>query len=97
VDLSKIEQFDCLIQEIIAGRPRRHTFLPWQLALLLDIQSCAVRQSSRADLLRRYMRAAHQHAADGRVELLKFSEFLLQVRRKRQILKVAAAAGLSSN
>jgi hypothetical protein len=97
VDPAKIAQFNALIQEVIGSRPRRHVFLPWELALLLDIESCTVRQSSRADLLRRYQRAAYQHAAAGAPELLKFSEFLQQVRRKHHPSKAAAATGLSSN
>ena len=97
MDPAKIAQFNSLIQEVIVGQPRRHVFLPWELAILLDIESCTVRQSSREDLLRRYQRAAYQHAATGARELLKFSEFLQQVRRKRQLPKAAAATGLSSN
>jgi len=97
VDASKIAQFNSLIQEILAAQPRRHTFFPWEIALLLDIGSCTVRQSSRENLLRRYQRAAHQQAAAGRTELLKFSEFLQQIRRKRPVPKAAAATGLSSN
>jgi hypothetical protein len=97
LDPAKIGQFNCLIQEVITGQPKRNVFLPWELDILLDIESCTVRQSSREDLLRRYQRAAHQHAATGRTDLLKFSEFLEQIRRKRQLPKAAAAAGLSSN
>ena len=97
MDPAKIAQLSCLIQEVIAGQPRRHVFLPWELAILLDIESCAVRQSAREDLLRRYQRAACQHAAAGRTELLKFSEFLQEIRRKRHLPKAAAATGLSSN
>lgn len=97
MDPAKIAQFNCLIQEVIGGRPRRHVFLPWELDILLDIESSTVRHSSREDLLRRYQRAAYQHAAAGEPELLKFSEFLNQVRRKRHIPKAAAATGLSSN
>ncbi len=97
MDPAKIAQFNGLIQEVIGGQPRRHVFLPWELAILLDIEACAVRQSSRTDLLRRYQRAACQHAATGPRELLKFSEFLQQVRRKRHPRKAAAATGISSN
>ncbi len=96
VDLAKIGQFNGLMQEIIAGHQRRHTFSPWELVLLLDIESCVVRHSSREDLLRRYQRAAYQQAAAGRTELLKFSEFLQQIRRKRPSAKASAATGLSS-
>ncbi len=97
MDPAKIAQFSSLIQEVIGGQPRRCVFLPWELAILLDIESCWVRQASRADLLRRYQRVAYQHAATGAPEFLKFSEFLQRVRRKRRLPKAAAATGLSSN
>jgi hypothetical protein len=37
--------------------------------------------------LRRYQRAAYQHAAAGKPELLKFPKFLQQVRRKRDLTR----------
>ena len=97
MDPAKIVRFNSLIQEVIEGQPRRHVFLPWELSLLLDIESCPVRQSSRPDLLSRYQRAAFQHAATGARELLRFSEFLQQLRCKRRARKAIAATGLSSN
>jgi hypothetical protein len=97
MDPAKIAQFNGLIQGVIGGRQHRHVFQPWELAILLDIESCTVRQCSREDLLLRYQRAAYQHAVAGEPELLKFSEFLNPVRRKRHIPKAAAATGLSSN
>jgi hypothetical protein len=91
-----IAQFNVLIQEVIAGQFQRHVFSPWELDLLLDIESCKVRQSSRASLLRRYQHAACQRALRGGQPMLMFSEFLAEQRRRRTIHK-AATAGISSN
>ncbi len=73
MDPAKIAQFNGLIQGVIGGRQHRHVFQPWELAILLDIESCTVRQCSREDLLRRYQRAAYQHAVAGEPELLAAS------------------------
>lgn len=90
-----ISQFNVLIQEVISGQFQRHVFSPWELELLLDIESCKVRQSSRTSLLRRYQHAACQRALRGGLPVLRFSEFLLDQRRRRANRK-AATAGLSS-
>jgi hypothetical protein len=91
-----IAQFNVLIQEVIAGQFQRHVFAPWEVDLLLDIESCKVRQSSRIGLLRRYQHAASQRALRGSQPLLRFSDFLLEQRRHRSDRK-AATAGISSN
>jgi hypothetical protein len=91
-----IAQFNALLQEVISGQFQRCTFAPWELDLLLDIESCSVRQSSRVGLLRRYQHAACQRALIGPQPILRFSDFLIEQRRRRSNRK-AAAAGLSSN
>jgi len=91
-----ITQFNALIQEVISGQFQRCVFAPWEVELLLDIESCCVRQSSRNGLLRRYQHAACQRALRGTQPLLRFSDFLFEQRRRRSNRK-AATAGLSSN
>jgi len=91
-----IAQFNALIQEVISGQFQRHVFAPWEVDVLLDIESCRVRQSSRVGLLRRYQHAACQRALHGSQTLLRFSGFLLEQRRRRSNQK-AATAGLSLN
>lgn len=91
-DQNTLAQFNNLIQEVASGQMNRHLFEPWELELLLDIESCCVRQSSRAGLLRRYQRAAANRADAGYVPLMKFSEFLSDQRNRRNRVKVAVAA-----
>jgi hypothetical protein len=67
-----------LIHEIIGGAVRRHTFTQWELELLLDLQTCRVRKTSRPEVLKRYLRAVQQHFASGELDPLRLSTFLDQ-------------------
>jgi len=82
-DLTSFSQF---VQEVIGGAVRRHTFTEWELELLLDLQTCPVRKSARADLLRRYLKAVHRDFAEGAASPLRFSSF---VERRKQRHRVA--------
>jgi len=67
--------FSQLVQDLISGTVRRHTFTQPELELLLDLQNSRIRKSSKPDVLRRYLRAAHnQFAQQGSV--LRFSMFM---------------------
>lgn len=67
--------FSQLVQELIGGTVRRHTFTQSELELLLDLQNSRIRKSSKPDVLRRYLRAAQlQLAQQG--SLLRFSKFM---------------------
>src|SRR3954451_24112980 len=67
--------FSQLVQELISGTVRRHTFTPAELELLLDLQNSRIRKSSKPDVLRRYLRAAQaQFSQQGSV--LPFSAFM---------------------
>jgi hypothetical protein len=67
--------FSQLVQELISGTVRRHTFTQPELELLLDLQNSRIRKSSKPDVLRRYLRAAQaQFAQQG--SLLRFSNFM---------------------
>jgi len=67
-----------LVHEIIGGAVRRHTFTQWELELLLDLQTCRVRKTSRPEVLKRYLRAVQQHFAQGAMDPLRLSAFLDQ-------------------
>lgn len=62
---------------------RRHTFTEWELELLLDLQTCPIRKSARADLLRRYLKAVHQDFADGASSPLRFASFVEHRKQRR--------------
>ena len=88
--------YNALIQDLIAGVVRRHTFTQWELELLLDLQTCGVRKSMRPDLLKRYQKAVNQQFAEGAVMPLRLAAFLERERELSRELFRASAAGLSS-
>jgi hypothetical protein len=67
--------FSQLVQELISGTVRRHTFTQSELELLLDLQNSRIRKSSKPDVLRRYLRAAQAQFAQES-SLLRFSKFM---------------------
>ncbi|MBV9760873.1 MAG: hypothetical protein JO340_09945 [Acidobacteriaceae bacterium] len=79
-DLTSFSQF---VQEVINGALRRHTFSQWELTLLLDLQTCAVRKSALPDLLRRYLKAVHRDFAAGASVPLRLSLFVERRRESR--------------
>src|SRR5579872_5663131 len=79
-----LAQFNRLIQELLRGNMHRNTFRPWEIEILLDIESCNLRDSSRREILRRYQRAVQRHMEKGGDKPLKMSEYLEAVRAKRQ-------------
>ncbi len=93
-ELSSLHQ---LVQDIIGGSARRHTFTQWELELLLDLQLCRVRKSARPEVLRRYLKAVHQHYAKGAMGPLRLSAFLeAENARSRGGAEAAVAAEMVS-
>ena len=85
-----------LVHEIIGGSVRRHTFSQWELELLLDLQTCRIRKSARAELLRRYVRAVQQHFSEGALAPLRLSAFVdKENQRSRPGLKQETEAAVS--
>jgi hypothetical protein len=84
---SVLAQFNKLIQELLRGTMTRNTFRPWEIEILLDIESCDLRDGSRRETLRRYQRAVQRHIDKGGRRPLKLSEYLDQ--RSRKALKTA--------
>jgi hypothetical protein len=75
MDLSDLNSYIQLIQDIIGGTVRRHTFTPTELALLLDVQASPLRKTAKNELLRRYLRSVQQQfAIDGSVPV-RFARF----------------------
>jgi len=82
-----LAQFNRLIQELLRGSMNRNTFRPWEVELLLDIESCNLRDSSRRETLRRYQRAVQRHMEKGARLPLKLSEYLEAVKAKKATAK----------
>lgn len=91
VELLDLASFSQLVQELITGSVRRHTFTPIELELLLDLQRSRLRKSSRPDALRRYLRAMHQQFAE-QASLLRLATFLERQNEKRAVPNVSVPA-----
>ena len=78
-----LAQFNRLIHELLRGNMQRNTFRPWEIELLLDIESCSLRDTNRKDILRRYQKAVQRHMEKGAGVPLKLSQYLEGVRAKR--------------
>jgi hypothetical protein len=93
---SELTSFSQLVQELIAGVVRRHIFTSWERDLLLDFETCGIRKSARADLLRRYLRAVQQQFSIDPSPPLRLSQFVelehQQRRRSRRTEQQTRAA-----
>lgn len=99
MDLTKLNAYVQLIQDIMAGTVRRHTFTPMELQLLLDVQAARVRKSAKNDVLRRYLRTVQQQFATNHSVPVRFARFweeqnkagLQESERARPVLQARGA------
>jgi hypothetical protein len=75
-----LTQFNRLIRELLSGSISRNTFQPWEIEVLLDIETCRMQESARTNILRRWQRAVEQQMEKGSTTPMKLSEFLLRKR-----------------
>ena len=76
-------QLNRFIDEMLRGTLRRNCFRPWEIDLLMDIESSKLRPSARRELLRRYRKAVRWHFENESGPPPRFSEFL-EARRTRK-------------
>jgi hypothetical protein len=86
-----LAQFNRLIQELLRGNMARNTFRPWEIEILLDIESCEIRDSTRRETLRRYQRAVQRQMEKGANKPMKLSEYLESLRVRRRENESATA------
>lgn len=78
-----LAQFNRLISELLNGKLVRNTFRPWEIELLLDIQTCELREGQKRETLRRYQRAVQRQMEKGSRNPMKLSEYLAANQAKR--------------
>lgn len=78
-----LAQFNRLIQELLRGSLNRNAFRPWEIEILLDIESCEFKEGNKREILRRYQRAVQRHMEKGARLPFKLSEYLESLRAKR--------------
>ncbi|MEQ1947359.1 MAG: hypothetical protein ABL995_09225 [Bryobacteraceae bacterium] len=61
----------------------RNTFRPWEVELLLDIEACNLKESTKRETLRRYQKAAQRHLEKGARLPIKLSEYLENLKSKK--------------
>ncbi|MCX6622968.1 MAG: hypothetical protein NTY38_18255 [Acidobacteria bacterium] len=71
-----LAQFNKLVQELLRGTMNRNCFRPWEIELLLDIESCDLRDNAKRETLRRYQKAVQKQMEKGSDSPMKLSEFL---------------------
>ena len=71
-----LAQFNRLIQEILRGTMNRNCFRPWEIDLLLDIESCCLRNGSKRETIRRYQKAVRRAMEKGAAKPMLLSEYL---------------------
>ena len=75
-DDAVLAQFNRLIQELLRGNMHRNTFRPWEVELLLDIEACNLRESTKRETLKRYQKAVQRQMEKGARLPMKLSEYL---------------------
>lgn len=89
--------FNRLIQELMRGSISRNTFQSWEVELLLDIDTCYVREGKRLETLRRYQVSVRRQIERGSPRIQKFSEYLAKQRRHRPRLASLASVPPATN
>ena len=69
-----LAQFNILMSEVLEGGTHRGLFQPWEIDILLDIESCKHRASTRT--LAQYQRVVQAELEEGVYPPMRFSEYL---------------------
>ena len=78
-----LAQFNRLITELLRGRLVRNTFRPWEIEILLDIETCELRDAQKRETLRRYQKAVQRQMDKGATSPMKLSDYLAANRARR--------------
>ena len=78
-----LNRFRRLVGELMRGEMARNSFQPWEVDILLDVESCSVESRQRLEILRRYQKAVEKQMETGPGPPMKLSEFL-QLRSTRR-------------
>jgi hypothetical protein len=80
-----LAQFNRLMQELLRGRIERSTFRPWEVELLLDIESCDLPKTVKRNSLRGYQKVVQHQMDKGAARPSKFSEYLKSIKIKHSL------------
>lgn len=71
-----LNRFKRLIGEIVRGGLGRNAFQPWEIEILLDLETCDLQSRRRSQILRQYERAVERQMETGDGPPMKLSRFL---------------------
>ena len=71
-----LHRFNRLMQELLRGSMNRNTFHSWEIGLLLDIEACNVKETTKRETLRRYQKAVQRSMEKGAPAPFMLSEYL---------------------
>ena len=81
----RLNRFRRLIGELLRGSITRNDFQPWEIEILLDIETCQLERKRRADILRQYQKAVERQLEMGGGSVpMKLSDFLQMRAAKRE-------------
>ena len=78
-----LNRFNRLIAELLRGSIVRTTFQPWEVDILLDMETCKLEARKRVETLRQYQKAVQKQMETGPGPPMKLSEYL-QLRMTRR-------------
>jgi len=72
-----LNRFNRLMGELARGLAARNTFEPWEIEILLDMQTCQLEPRRRTEILRQYQRAVERQLEVSPGPPIKLSQFLI--------------------
>jgi hypothetical protein len=79
-----LNRFNRLMGELLRGVITRNSFLPWEVDILLDLESCQLERRRRTDILNQYQKAVARQMETGPGPPMKLSEFIVIRARRRE-------------
>src|ERR1039457_3704036 len=71
-----LNRFNRLMGELMRGAITRNVFQPWEIDLLVDIESCPMDRRRRLEILRQYQKAVERQLDTGPGPPMKLSVYL---------------------
>jgi hypothetical protein len=88
-----LNRFQRLLTEVIRGDLKRNSFQPWELEILMDMETCDLGRR-RLEILRQYRRAVERQMQTGPGPPMKLSEFLRQREERAARMRKPAPVAL---
>ena len=78
-----LSRFNRLIGELLRGAIVRNTFQPWEVEILMDMDTCGLEPRKRQEILRQYQKAVTRQMETGPGPPMKLSDYLQQRTTRR--------------